>query len=267
MHFTPNKYIIPTLSREHKDNNGKNNHPICKTRSFLKSPSLSSHIHKVKKEINDISYSLITETKPSLKRDISPVPTSKPNSSLLFSPITSPQINLIDDTIDDKDKEIMRLKDEIKFLKLKLHNSNSLLPGLIEKTSLYEKLNDDLKYEITQLNDIITNLKEENVALRANEGMFNKQCKENEKLKTVIHSCKDEIKDKTNETCLLKNEIKMLYEQIECIQTFKGKINTYDEFLELFVVAFRNYNPQTQKEREAFRKLKLHLNGYRNYNN
>lgn len=99
-------------------------------RTRTRTPNLDKLLTNLKKEINDFSYPLLTETKSSY-------------SNLL---------------LNNESNDVNILKEKNSLLEKKLNNSNALLADLIEKASLYEKLYEDEKkknYELQRENDYL----------------------------------------------------------------------------------------------------------------
>ena len=71
-----------------------------------------------------------------------------------------------------------------------------------------------------------------------------------------------DLESERQQSALLKTQIKELNNEIKNIQSFDNKINSYDEYTNLFKIAFENYKPKKKEQEEAYAKLKEHLAGY-----
>ena len=133
--------------------------------------------------------------------------------------------------INNKENEIIKLKNEKNIFNLIEYENNNLLDE--SSISKISQLNDNEKIEV---------------------------------YKKKIEEYKERLKANELQLQMLRNEIKDLRNENEKIKSFDGKINSYDDFLSLFNIAFDNYKPKKKEQEEAFKKIKVHLNEGNNNN-
>ena len=195
-------------------------------------------------------------------------------------------------------EEINKLKGDLEKLNSNIKNLESNTKELISTNNNLEIEYNDLKLSKEKSDNVIIQLnnkiKEENEFLgkiikdkdilnnKLNKDLINTN-EEKNKLKKEIDKLKNGKKDNNDKNGIenLKNQIKNLNLKINEIEKekqnlkeelndaknklgknkmFDGKINDFEEFVKLFNIIIKDYNPEEKEKKEALEKIKILLN-------